>query len=62
MPDFRPKRPVPYASAEIIDEELRRLEKLGVIEKTGYSLWVASTVCLKKKKSAQIIQPDLMIV
>ena len=34
MPVFRPKRPLPYASIEIIDKELGRLEKLGVIETT----------------------------
>ena len=33
MPVFRSKRQVPYASVEIIDKKLRRLEKLGVIEK-----------------------------
>ena len=37
MPIFRPKRPVPDASVEIIDKEFGRLEKLGVIEKTDYS-------------------------
>ena len=30
---FHSKRPVPYASVEIIDKELERLDKLGVIEK-----------------------------
>ena len=34
MPVFQPKRAVPYTSVEIIDKELERLEKLGVIEKT----------------------------
>ena len=60
---FRPKRPAPYTSVEIIDKELGRLEKLGVIEKTDNSPWAAPTVYVKKKKleSAQIIQPDLMI-
>ena len=33
MSVFRPKRLVPYVSVEIIDKELGRLEKLGVIEK-----------------------------
>ena len=47
-----------------MDKELKRLEKLGVIEKTNNSPWAAPTVYLKKKKleSAQIIPPDLMIV
>ena len=37
MPVFRPKRVVPYASVEIIDKELEKLEKLGVTEKTDHS-------------------------
>ena len=40
MPVFRPQRQVPYSSVEIIDKELERLEKLGVIKKikkTDYS-------------------------
>ena len=37
MPVFRPKRPVPYASVEIIYKELGRLEKLGGIQKTDHS-------------------------
>ena len=37
-------------SVEIIDKELGRLEKLGVIEKNDCSLWAAPTVYIKKKK------------
>ena len=38
MTVFRSKRPIPYASVEIIDKVLGRIEKLGVIEKkTQYS-------------------------
>ena len=51
MPVFRLKRPVLYASVEIIDKELGRLEKLGVKEKTDNSLWAAPTVRVKKKKN-----------
>ena len=47
---FRPKRSVPYASVEIIDKELGRLEKLGVIEKTDNSPWAVPTVYEKKKE------------
>ena len=62
MPVFRSKWLVPSVSVKIIDKELGRLEKLGVIEKTRP--WAAPTVYVKKKKlqSAKIIQPDLMIV
>ena len=55
----------PYASVEILDKELERQEKLGVIEKTDKSQWAASTVYAKKKKkkeSVLIIRLDLMIV
>ena len=64
MSVFRPKKPVPYASVEIIDKELGRQEKLGVIEKIDYSPWAAPVVYEKKKKleSVQIIQLDLMSV
>ena len=66
MPVFRRKRLVPYASVEIIDKELGRLEKLGVIEKNlSQPVGSSSCMCKEKKKkleSAQIIQPDLMIV
>ena len=48
MPVFRSKIPVPYASVEIIDKELERLEKLCVIEKTDYSPWAAPVVYVKK--------------
>ena len=49
MPLFRSKRPIPYTSVEIINKELKRLEKLGVIEKTDYSPWAAPTAYVKKK-------------
>ena len=49
MPVFWLKRPVPYAAVEIIDKELGRLEKLGVIQKTDYRPWAAPTVFVKKK-------------
>ena len=51
MSVFRSKRAVPYTSVEIIDKELKRLEKLGVIEKTYYSPWAALTVYVKKKNN-----------
>ena len=34
MPVFRSKTPLPYASVDIIDKELGRLEKWGVKERT----------------------------
>ena len=51
MPVFRSKKPVPYVLVEIIDKELGRLEKLGVIEKTDYSPCVAPVVYVKKNNN-----------
>ena len=51
MSVFQLKRLVPYASVEITDKELGRLEKLGVIGKTNYSPWAAPTVYVKKKNN-----------
>ena len=50
---FRPKRPVPYASDEIIDKELGRLEKLGVIEKNWLQP-MGSSNCICKEKNNKI--------
>ena len=47
-PVFRPKRPVPYAALESVDNELRRLEELGVISPVTYSAWAAPIVVVKK--------------
>ena len=51
MPVFRQKRGVPYASVKIIDKELERQEKLGVIEKIDYIPWAAPTVYVKKENN-----------
>ena len=58
MPVFRSKIPVPFASVEIIDKELGRLEKLGVIEKTDNSPWAAPTIYEKKKNNKIRIYAD----
>ena len=47
---FCSRRTVPYASVEIIDKELERLEKLGVIEKKLLHPRAAPVVYVKKKK------------
>ena len=64
MPVFWPKRPVHYALVEIIDKELGRLEKLGVIEKNWLQPMCSSNCICKEKKimkfeSLPIIQPGL---
>ena len=47
-PVFRPKRPVPYAALQMVDEELDRLQKLGVIQPVNYSSWAAPIVVVRK--------------
>ena len=47
-PVFRPKRPVPYAALPIVEAELDRLEREGVIQHVNYSEWAAPIVVVKK--------------
>ena len=61
MPVFRLWKSVPYVSAEIIDKELGRLEKLRVIEKNDYSPWAAPTIYLKKNIIKLESAPDYSI-
>ncbi|KFD63475.1 hypothetical protein M514_08570 [Trichuris suis] len=49
QPVFRPKRPVPYAVVPLVEAELDRLEKLGVISKVNYSAWAAPLVAVRKR-------------
>lgn len=48
QPVFRNKRPVPFAAAEEIANELKRLQLLGVISPVEYSQYVAPLVAVKK--------------
>lgn len=47
-PVFIPKRPVPYHIMPEVDEELQRLETLGVITPTSHSEWAAPIVVVRK--------------
>ena len=47
-PVFHRPRSVPYAIKEIIEKELERLEKEGIIEKIEHSKWVAPIVPVPK--------------
>nr|XP_049465357.1 uncharacterized protein K02A2.6-like [Anopheles coluzzii] len=47
-PIFRPKRPVAHAMESAVDDELNRLEKLGVITPTNFSEWAAPIVVVRK--------------
>ncbi|XP_029651316.1 uncharacterized protein K02A2.6-like [Octopus sinensis] len=51
---FKPKRTVPFAAIKHVDEELDRLEKIGVIQKVEYAKWSAPTSCIKKKKKIKV--------
>lgn len=47
-PVFRPKRPVPFHAVQQVDEELARLQQLGIITPVDFSEWAAPTVVVKK--------------
>ncbi|CAH8550749.1 unnamed protein product [Dicrocoelium dendriticum] len=47
-PVFRPKRPVPYAAIQPLEQELDRLQQAGVITPVNYSAWAAPIVVVKK--------------
>ena len=47
-PVFRPKRPVPYGVTSLVETELNRLEKLGIIAPVNYSAWATPIVVVKK--------------
>uniref|UniRef100_A0A5S6QNW5 Reverse transcriptase domain-containing protein n=1 Tax=Trichuris muris TaxID=70415 RepID=A0A5S6QNW5_TRIMR len=48
QPVFKRKRPVPYAALSLVEQELDRLEQLGIISKIDYSNWAAPIVAVKK--------------
>ena len=48
QPIFRPKRPVPSASYQLVDEEIKRLEAEGIISPVDFSNWAAPIVVVKK--------------
>ena len=47
-PIFRQKRPVPFAAAQPVEEELKRLQLMGVISPIEYSKYAAPIVVVKK--------------
>ena len=48
MPVFKQKRNVSYAAMNLMNQELDRFEKIGVISKVQYSKWAAPMVYIKK--------------
>uniref|UniRef100_A0A8R1IJM7 RNA-directed DNA polymerase n=2 Tax=Caenorhabditis japonica TaxID=281687 RepID=A0A8R1IJM7_CAEJA len=53
-PVFIGKRPVPYGALETVEQELDRLESLGVLKKVNHSSWAAPLVCVKKKDTGAL--------
>ncbi len=54
-PIFQKARPVPYALQEVVEKELDKLEKAGIISKMDRSDWAASIVVVSKSdKSIRI--------
>ena len=53
-PVYHKARPVPYALKPRIEEELSRLEKLGIIEKVSSSDWASPTVNVVKADGVSI--------
>lgn len=47
-PVFKPKRPVAYSMESIVEDELKRLEDLGIITPVSYSDWAAPIVVVRK--------------
>ena len=48
-PKFKCSRPVPYAVKPLVEQELDRLEKAGVIERVDCSEWAAPIVTVLKR-------------
>ena len=49
QPKFCKPRSVPLHLKEAIEQELDRLERIGVLEKVAYSRWATPLVCAPKK-------------
>lgn len=47
-PVFCRARPVPYSARELVENELNRLESIGVIKKVEYTEWAAPMVVVMK--------------
>ena len=57
-PNFRPKRPVSYATFDMVEKELQCLQQEGVIELANYSQRAAPIVVVKKANGKVRIGTD----
>lgn len=57
-PVFRPKRPVAYAMEQAVEDELLRLQSLGVLKKVDFSDWAAPIVAVRKPNGTVRICAD----
>ena len=60
-PIFCKARPVPYALRQKVEEDLDRLEKLGVVKKVERSDWASPIVCVPKKDGSLRICGDFNV-
>ena len=59
---FCKARPVPYALRQKVEEELDRLEKLGVVRKVERSDWASPIVCVPMKDGSLCICGDFKVL
>ncbi|XP_062538974.1 uncharacterized protein K02A2.6-like [Armigeres subalbatus] len=57
-PVFRPKRPVAYSMESAVEEELLRLERLGIVKQVEFSDWAAPIVVVRKPNGTVRICAD----
>ena len=60
-PQFFKPRPVPFALKEKIAEELKRLERIGVLEKVEFSDWATPIVPVRKPDGTVRICSDYKV-
>ncbi|XP_065079965.1 uncharacterized protein K02A2.6-like, partial [Ochlerotatus camptorhynchus] len=57
-PVFRPKRPVAYSMEHVVEEEIFRLQNLGILMKVDFSDWAAPIVAVRKPNGTVRICAD----
>ncbi|XP_055633379.1 uncharacterized protein K02A2.6-like [Toxorhynchites rutilus septentrionalis] len=59
QPVFRPKRPVSYGMEVVVEDELKRLEHLGIITPVTYADWAAPIVVLQSNSYPLPLPEDI---